>query len=229
MRRIQFVNDEYYHIYNRGYNKQHIFLSDGDKRRFLFNLLYFQSPIIFSNIDRLLTASQHDVQHSVLNILEKEETEEVIQHRFVELVVFTLMPNHFHAIVRQIKDTGISRYMQRVLDSYTKFFNKKYERTGHLFQGPYQVVQIESNEQLLYLSAYIHRNPRELSGWENREHRYPWSSYQDYIHKNRWGELLKQEIILDQFSSAEEYRDLVEHSGAKINAVQHWELNINDT
>lgn len=227
MRRIQFVNDEYYHIYNRGYNKQHIFLSDGDKRRFLFNLLYFQSPIIFSNIDRLLTASQHNVQHPVLNILEKEETEEVIQHRFVELVVFTLMPNHFHAIVRQIKDTGISRYMQRVLDSYTKFFNKKYERTGHLFQGPYQVVQIESNEQLLYLSAYIHRNPRELSGY--REHRYPWSSYQDYIHKNRWGELLKQEIILDQFSSAEEYRDLVEHSGAKINAVQHRELNINDT
>ena len=74
---------------------------------------------------------------------------------------------------------------------------------------------MESNRQLLYLSAYIHRNPREIKGWTNKEHEYTWSSYQDYIEENRWGELLKQDILKDQFSNPKEYRQFVETSQAK--------------
>ena len=62
--------------------------------------------------------------------------------------------------------------MQRILNAYTKYFNAKYKKTGHLFQGPFKAVHIERNEQLLHLSAYIHRNPREIKGWKNREHLY---------------------------------------------------------
>ncbi len=215
MRRVPIIKNEYYHIYNRGYGKQDIFLKEGDYARFLFSLLCFQSPVAFSNVNRHLS----DVQHPVLNKLgielEESEVKEIVLNRFVEVISFVAMPNHFHAIVRPTQESGVSQHMQRVLNSYTKFFNKKYERSGHLFQGPYQIVPIETNEQLLYLSAYIHRNPRELHGWSGREHKYPWSSYQDYVGKNRWGELLKRDIILDQFEKVKEYGDLVENSGAK--------------
>ncbi|MBU3942436.1 hypothetical protein KKA24_00465, partial [Patescibacteria group bacterium] len=68
---------------------------------------------------------------------------------------------------------------------------------------------------LLYLSAYVHNNVRELKGWNKKEHLYPWSSFQDYVKENRWGELLKIEIILDQFSNKEEYKSFVQKSGAK--------------
>src|SRR3989344_4890227 len=67
------------------------------------------------------------------------------------------------------------------LGAYAKYFNTKYERVGHLFQGSYKSVHVGDNDQLLYLSAYIHRNPRELKDWKGKEFDYPWSSFQDYI------------------------------------------------
>jgi len=108
-------------------------------------------------------------------------------------------------------------YMHRVLNSYTKYFNAKYKRSGHLFQGPYQAVHVEDNEQLLHLSAYIHKNPKELE--EINEHKdllnYFWSSYQDYGVENRWPEFLKPDIVLGQFKNNEEYIDFVKTSPAK--------------
>ena len=77
------------------------------------------------------------------------------------------MPNHFHLILQEVKEGGISQYMQRVLNAYTKYYNKKYEISGHLFQGPYKSVHIKDDPQLLYLSAYIHNNVRELKSWKN--------------------------------------------------------------
>jgi putative transposase len=131
------------------------------------------------------------------------------------LINFTLMPNHFHLIIRELKEGGISQYMQRVLNAYTKYYNTKYKISGHLFQGPFQIVYIKNDNQLLYLSAYIHRNPGEIKEWTGKEHIFPYSSYQDCINKNRWGELLKTDIITEQFSTGEKYKSFVETSGAK--------------
>ncbi|MDP3935341.1 MAG: transposase [Candidatus Giovannonibacteria bacterium] len=139
-----------------------------------------------------------------------------MQEKYVELVNFAMMPNHFHLTVREFKEGGIAQYMQRVLCAYTKYFNAKYQKSGHLFQGPYKAVHIEDNEQLLHLSAYIHRNPRELSEWKNKEHIYPWSSYQDYVNENRWGKLLTQDILLGQFADKKEYENFLKSSPAKI-------------
>ena len=211
MRKIKIVPGEYYHIYNRGNNKQPIFRDEKDWARLLFLIIYFQSPLIFRNIGRQIA---HFVRHSVFNISD-EIVEEIVKNRVVELVNFTLMPNHFHLIVHELKERGISQYMQRVLNAYTKYFNTKYKNSGHLFQGPFRIVHIKDDEQLIYLSAYIHRNPREIKEWVNKEHTFPWSSYQDCINKNRWGELLKIDIITEQFSSGEKYKSFVETSGAK--------------
>lgn len=211
MRKIKIAPGEHYHIYNRGNNKQPIFSDERDWIRFLFLILCLQSPLLFHNMGRQVT---YFVKHRVFNISEKV-LKEVIANRYVELVSFTLMLNHFHLILRELKERGISQYMQRVLNAYTKYFNTKYEISGHLFQGPFQAVHIENNSQLLYLSAYIHRNPREIREWMNNEHTYPWSSYQDYVAKNRWDDLLKKEIISKQFSSKEGYKSFVDKSGAK--------------
>lgn len=174
-------------------------------------LLHDQAPITFANLSR---QSTHFVRHSVFNIL-PEETDKIVKNRSIELENFVLMPNHFHATVFEKIEGGISSYMQRVLNGYTKYFNTKYQKVGHLFQGPFKATHVEDNRQLLYLSAYIHRNPRDLREWKDKEDLFRWSSYQDYIKANRWGDLLKIDAIMSQFSNTTEYKSFVETSGAK--------------
>ena len=214
MRKMSFAQNEYYHIFNRGNNKQNIFLDDGDRARFLLLLLFFQCDLPPLRINKSV-ADFIKNQHRVLDIF-ADEVSEIASNRYVALESFALMPNHFHLMLREAREGGISQYMQRVLNSFTKYANTKYEKSGHLFQGPFKAVRIEDNKQLLYLSAYIHRNPREMDGWHNREHRFPWSSYSDYISHNRWGPLLEQDVILSQFTNKSEYYHFVKTSAAKL-------------
>lgn len=211
MRNIRIATGEHYHVYNRGNEKKRIFHDEKDLARFLTLLLCCQAPVYFPHYQRL---ANELIKTKTLQL--KDETLEVIvRKRYVELEAFALMLNHFHLVLRQLKNGGISSHMQRVLNAYTKYYNTKYNRSGHLFQGPFQIKLVETNEQLLYLSAYTHRNPRELQGWKNKEDQYFWSSYQDYTKKNRWGFLLKTDVVLDQFNNAEEYKEFVDTSSAK--------------
>jgi len=211
MRKTPIAEGEHYHIFNRGNNKQTIFFDKKDKVRFLFLIIYFQAYIFFENIGRQVS---YYIKNEVFNI-DADLEKKLLNKRNVELINFVLMPNHFHLVLCEFKEGGISQYMQRVLCAYTKYFNTKYKKSGHVFQGPYKAVNIKNNNQLLYLSTYIHRNPREISEWKNKEHLYPWSSYRDYLEDNRWGELLKQDIILEQFSSKKEYSVFTKSSPAK--------------
>lgn len=212
MRNIEISVGEYYHVFNRGVLKQNIFHTDADYARFLFSILHLQSPVGFPQMSR---PAQQFVKHSVFDI-DTEIINNIVVQRYVELVSFCLMPNHFHLILKEKEEGGIARYMQRVLNGYTKFCNTKYQRSGHLFQGPYKATHVSANDQLLYLSAYIHRNPRELKKWRNRENVYPWSSYQDFVDENRWGSLLSPDIILEQFANKEKYADFLKTSTAKL-------------
>jgi len=212
MRSTTIFEGEYYHILNRGVHKRPIFNNDQDRYRFLFLITHFQSPFIFTDVGQAVKIFKESLrQHSVLT----SNIQEIVQGRRVELTAFTLMPNHFHLIVKEMKTGGIATFMQRLQNGYTKYFNIKNEMNGHLFQGPYRLVHIKDNEQLLYTSAYIHRNCRELKEWKDREAEYPWSSYQDYIKQNRWKKLLSNKVIMDQFTSPQEYQKWVESSGAK--------------
>ncbi len=212
MRKTPIAVGEYYHIYNRGNDKQKIFKDERDWIRFLFLTLHFQSPLVFDHLGRHVS---YFVKYRRFN-MKPNEIKTILKKSFIQLVVFTLMPNHFHLIIKEEKEGGIAEYLGRIQNAQTKYFNIKYKRTGHLFQGPYQAVHIESNEQLLHLSAYIHKNSKELKGWEDREQLFPWSSYQDY-QQNRWKELLKPDIILEQFNNFKEYQKFVETSSAKEN------------
>lgn len=206
--------DEYYHIFNRGMQKQPIFETDKDRIRFLFLILTFQGKGTLPNINRVLKLL---VQGSTLNISD-EIIDQVSKNRIVELVAFSLMPNHIHLLLKEVEEGGIAKYIQRVLTAYTMYFNIRHDKSGHLFQGSYKSVHIENDRQLMHVSTYIHKNCAELKGWRGKEDKYPWSSFQDYICENRWGKLLSNSIILDRYPENKRtalYKHFVETSPAK--------------
>ena len=204
---------EYFHIYSRGVHKQTIFEIEADYIRFLFLLLTFQGKLVIRNIGREI---KQNVRSRTLNI-DVELKKDILRDRNVELVAFCFMPNHFHLLVRELNENGISRYMQRVLTAYAKYFNLRHDKSGYLFQGRYQSVHIDNDRQLMHTSAYIHKNPAEI-GLRGKEDEYPWSSYQDYVGVNRFGDLLAIGIIADRFSEKEnrsDYRSFVSSSQTK--------------
>ena len=142
------------------------------------------------NLRNISREVKYFAKHRIFNV-QNDLIKEIIESRYVELVCFTLMPNHFHLILKESKENGISRYMQRILNSYTKYFNVKNELSGHLFQGPFKMVHIEDDPQLLYLSAYIHRNIKEVKNSKEEEYNFSYSSFQDYLARNRWGRVVK--------------------------------------
>ncbi len=212
-RRTILAPHEQYHLYNRGNNKEEVFHSRDDCIRFLFYILYLQSPVAFPEVSRHAAAFRRSGTFAVPEEVERD----VIARRFVVLRAFCLMPNHFHLLVEERADGGISKYMQRVLNGYSKYANVKYPKRhiGHVFQGPFKSVRQKRNEQLLYLSAYLHRNPREQKDWRGKEHEYPWSSFQDFVAVNRWRDLLMPDLILEQFQSGKGYKQFVDTSPAK--------------
>lgn len=208
---------EYYHIYNRGMQKQPIFETNKDRLRFIFLLLVFQGKNSIKNVSREIKKNMQSAQSSILHI--KPELEKnILRNRTVELIGFCLMPNHFHLLVQENTESGIAKYMQRVLTAYTMYFNVRHKKSGHLMQGSYKSVLMENDLQLMHASAYIHKNPAEFPEWRHGEEKYPWSSLQDYVGQNRWGKLLSAGIILDHYTDGEEngsYKDFIDTSLAK--------------
>lgn len=211
IRTTSFAPGEHYHLCVRGNNKQDIFRNDSDRARLLFLITHLQSTESILNISRAVA----EYRSGDMWKTDPELISQIIETRYVALEAFSFMTNHLHLAVCEVEETGIVRYMQRVLNAYAKYSNTKYETVGHLFQGPYRAVHIEDNDQLLYLSTYIHRNPRELLGVAGNEHQYEWSSYRDYLGPNRFGKLLDTSLVLDQFETIQDYRDFVDSSTAK--------------
>ena len=213
MRRT-FSPHTYYHIFNRGFEKRVIFHDERDYQRFLFSLLFLQKPISILNTS--MNCSRYFKLGELLPSTESliGETESMI-----ELINFCIMPNHFHITIKTKSEAHVSRYLQKVLASYTKYYNKKYERDGFIFGGPFKHVEVSTEQQLLYLSAYIHRNPVDLVEWQSRLSQYPWSSYSDYVNFNRWGDLLRIERIMDFYQ--DDYGSFVMGSGAKQRFIEN--------
>ena len=185
-----YVEGGYYHLYNRGVEKKNIFLDDRDYKVFLYFLKqYLSPPAPMGNF--LATTGVTPVRPRPIKTL----------HDLVDLLAYCLMPNHFHLLVRQKTRDGITKLMNRIGTNYVMYFNKRYERVGHLFQGVYKAVLVKSDEQLLHLSRYIHLNPLKL-GTRNFEKSidYPYSSYEDYLGKRetKW---IKTEEILSYFKT----------------------------
>lgn len=145
-RKFNFSINEFYHIYNRGTERRLIFLDKNDYHRFekLLYLCNSENSIVFRDI-------------SVGKVYEHDRGKTI-----VDIGAYCLMPNHFHLLLHEKTEGGISIFMQKVLTAYSSYFNKKYARTGSLFEGVFKATHADTDEYLKYLFSYIHLNPVKI-------------------------------------------------------------------
>ena len=219
MRELTFVNGEIYHVFNRGVEKRLTFTTTRDYERGIQTLDYYHiqnPPIRFSYFLRL----SKEARTFAIEKLQQNSN-------LVDLLSYCLMPNHFHFLLRQSQKSGISKFIANFSNSYTKYFNTKYKRVGHLFQGTFKAVQIETDEQLMHVSRYIHLNP--VTSFIIRPGRlkdYPWSSYVDYLRESQYN-FIDTDTIMNLFKSTEAYEkfvlDQVDYA-RNLEIVQHLTL-----
>ena len=192
-RNIVFSFDEYYHCYCRGTEKRKIFLDKKDYQRFIH--LFF-----VCNSENTLHLSDFK-ERSFTKIFEINRG-----NTLVDIGAYCLIPNHFHLLLKEKGGGNISLFMQKLMTGYTMYFNKKYERTGSLFESKFRAQHINEDKYLKYIFSYIHLNPLKIIDTKWREnglkskiqakkflHKYEYSSYLDYMEEQR-----AQEIILNQ-------------------------------
>ncbi len=207
MRNINFATEEFYHIYNRGTEKRKVFLDRADYYRFII-LLYL------SNSDSPINMREARILGPDYQGLSKINQGETL----VDIGAYCLMPNHFHLLLRERVEGGISKFMHRLMTAYTMYFNGKNDRTGALWQGVFKAQHADSDNYLKYLFSYIHLNPIKLiqSDWKEKGikdmikskkylERFEYSSLLDYIGEDRY-----QGIILNKKEFPEYFKDQVD-------------------
>lgn len=216
IRYVPLVNDQYYHLYNRGVAHQPIFSSVKDYQRLLLCISYYRYKNLPFRLSKLLQTSKEERERVLVNL-------HSVNDLTVDLTAFCLMPNHIHILLKQLVDGGISKFMRQVADSYTRYFNTKYQRVGPLFQGAFKAVRVETDEQLIHVSRYIHLNP--LTSYVVREENfinYAWSSLKDYLKKD--SKLVNHKIVLSSFKSGEDYLKFVMDQadyGKELEKIKH--------
>jgi putative transposase len=177
-RNYVFAPGEYYHLYARGIEKMPVFRDSADYQRFLEGLYVFNSDEKRIEI-RELKRFRGGLTSAAVFESGRGET-------LTAIGAYCLMPSHFHVLVREkhSEGKGISKFMQKLLTSYTMYFNKKYGRTGAIFGSSFKAQHVTDDVHLKYLFAYIHLNPRDILDGTSLK-AYPHSSYQDYLSVER--------------------------------------------
>jgi len=192
-----YLENGYYHIYNRGVEKRVIFTDKQDESVFLSYLKEYLTPKDTDELTKVLVDPESSVN-------QKAEAAKLIRmnnfYNEIMLLAYCLMPNHFHFLVKQNRERSIEKFMRSLSTRYVQYFNRKHDkRVGGLFQDAYKAVLVESNEQLLHLSRYIHRNPLS-KGVTLKESPRP-SSYNNYLGFIRQ-EWVKPEEVLTYFAKS---------------------------
>ncbi|HUW21576.1 MAG TPA: transposase [Candidatus Bathyarchaeia archaeon] len=193
-RKVILAEGQIYHIFNRGVEKRETFLDKRDYLRFFKTSEYYQMAnpeVRFSFRKRPKVGKQ--------TIPKKTQ-------KSVDIYAYCLMPNHFHFLLKQNIQNGISTFISRLTNSYTRYFNIRYKRIGHLFQGSFKAVRIIGNEQLLHVARYIHLNP--LIDYLVKDLKeFNFSSYPEYVGLKKG--ISSPDEILGQFQSISDYEKFV--------------------
>lgn len=177
MRRVEFNNGIYYHLFNRGVERRQIFVDNEDCVKFLEYMRKFKDS----------------KDKPYLDISSKPQ---------VSCVCYVLSRDHFHLVVRQENEDGITNFMHALSTAFSMYYNRKYKRRGRLFEGPFRAKPIHNFEQMLLLSKRIHLCPLQYFTHQDHAERikflrgYLWSSYQDFVGL-RDGTLCKKKILLN--------------------------------
>jgi len=205
-RKIQFANEEIYHVMIRTIDSINLFRNDQDYLRMIHDLFEFNdlnpAPSIFrvTHHRNKPNVTKQDLVTLGGKLRRKREL-------LVEILAFCLMPNHVHLLIKQRQNKGISKFMQK-LGGYALYYNKKYSRKGHLFQDKFQAVHIKTDEQLQTVFVYIHTNPIAIifPAWKEKGiddfkkaknfiENYRWSSYPDYLNKENFPSITSRDFL----------------------------------
>ena len=202
-RKTPIVSGEIYHVFNRSIAKQPIFLNKKDYLRALDVIDFYHYKKLhlrFSFYKRL------PIQERKLFFENLDKNKDTI----LDFLAYCLMPNHVHFLIKPKEDGSVSTFMSNFQNSYSKYFNTKYKRTGSLFQSMFKAVRIERDEQLIHVSRYIHLNPSTsfLIQPEFLES-YPWSSFREYISGANKNSLVDTKLIFGLFRTREKYKRFV--------------------
>ncbi len=214
IKRPHLANNEIYHIIIRGVGDSLIFKDVDDYYRAIFSIYEFNTT------NPIEIRKQREKRKSIKKTGEHLFVDS--RDPLVEILAFCFMPNHIHLLVRQIKDNGITRFMKKLGSGYATYFNKKYNRKGHLFQNRFQAVHIKDDIQLKMTFIYIHINPISLvepkykeKGVKNFKKAikflddYKWSSYQDYFGKSNFPSVTKRDFILKEIGGEKKSKELI--------------------
>lgn len=203
-RYVPFTTGEYYHIYNRGVDKKKIFFSKGDWD-------HFQKLLFLRNGTKHLKVSR--VQGAPLDTL-------CIGDSLVDICAYALMPNHFHLLLHEKSEGGITKFMSKLLTAFSMYMNKKYNRTGPLMCRPFRAKHIDSNEYYMWLISYIHANPIELieNEWKER-------GVQDFRKVKKYIDEYKYSSYVDYFSSKRAESSIINKSALLIDAAELEEIS----
>jgi len=217
-RNQQFATGEIYHVTLRAIDDNVIFKDINDYYRGIFSIYEF-------NTDQPITIKERRKARARLKKLARGPTSDTADTRdkFVEVLAFCLMPNHLHLLLKQLKEEGISKFMQKIGTGYAGYFNRRYSRKGHLFQNRFGAVHIGDENQLRTVFVYVHTNPISLvePNWKEKGIEFPntvlsflqdykWSSYPDYIGKKNFPSVTERTFLLEVMGGAEEARKAVE-------------------
>lgn len=184
---------KYYHIYNRGANKQEVYFENLDYQRFLETLFGFNTLEVVGSLYRLRKRKSGETSKVSPN-----------PDPAVRILAYCLLPNHFHLILENLGEMNISKFIQKISDGHTKYINYRMSRSGSLFQGRYQFKEVKSEQQLWYLSAYVNGNAEIHDIAKAKE--WPWSSLKYYL--NWKGETLEVSPgpVMEGFGGVDEYK-----------------------
>lgn len=216
----QYLENGYYHIYNRGVEKRLIFLDQQDYLVFLNYLKEYLLPKDEKSLREQLSnpTTTYREKDKILRLLRLNNfTDEII------LLAYCLMPNHFHFFVKQKSAQSIDKFMQSLGTRYSMYFNRKYKRVGSLFQAVYKAVSVTHDEQFVYLSKYIHKQAlstqgETLQGWKAQP-----SSYPEYLRKRKTAWIHPEEV-LSYFSETNpkfSYQAFVEELADEFTIIQN--------
>lgn len=207
IKKVEFSEDSYYHVYNRGVDKRLIFMDNHDRVRFQRALYYFND---LHPVDMRLIAKDTPLDIEGASFDKRKQ--------LIDIGAYCFMPNHFHILVKTRNQDGLSRFMKKLGTGYAMYFNKKHKRTGILFEGTFKAKLIENDEYLRHMSLYIHTNALELKDPQWKEwsvndvqaahaflESYQWSSYPRYLGKNE-DAILNLNVFPEYFENSQAYK-----------------------
>ena len=196
IRKHDFIEGEYYHLYNRGVDKRDIISDHQDLDRLFRSIIEF---------------NQEETIGSIYENSFKKDSLGSKASKLVTIVAYCINPNHFHLLVTPLVDNGIEKFMQR-MGGYTKYFNERNDRNGSLFQGKFKSKHVDDNNYLLRLSAYVNMNNRDLLG--SKASKLSKSSLEEYVDDDMEDGICDSSIVLDQFKNKKEYFEFAKEAWA---------------